>query len=414
MKKILIICLVITLCLSTLTGCVIGQQGDNPDEITEPTPEPQPELVTPDEQIEESVLLYPAKNATFRYNVYTHYIEIVQCLSAENHIVVPDYIEGKPVYVIAAHAFQDRTSLTTCELTSQLVEIGEKAFSGCTMLESIKLPPSILRLGNSVFADCTSLLSMNIPSNISVIPRDMCAGCLNLRTVNIEPGGVRRTIEGGAFRMCESLTNIWIPSAFTKIDGYIIDLPNGESPYNLTMYGEPSSQAAHYAADNFIDYVVLSPREFAQLAQATLNDAPVINTTIKGANFEITLQQATHITTIDGYTIPADHKMLQLVFKVRSTTGRTQETFFNPLFITASANGGQLPISFVTDKIGDYQLLGGPLNGGDEITGFICIEVPDNWTTLKIDFKDCDDFSGQTMFRLMPQHITNTTIPNED
>uniref|UniRef100_UPI004024F7E4 leucine-rich repeat domain-containing protein n=1 Tax=Prevotellamassilia timonensis TaxID=1852370 RepID=UPI004024F7E4 len=71
-------------------------------------------------------------------------------------------------------------------------------------------------IGKFAFRDCDSLTSVIIPSSVTEIGFAAFVGCSSLTSVNI-PSSVTY-IEDGAFQDCISLTSINIPSSVTEIE----------------------------------------------------------------------------------------------------------------------------------------------------------------------------------------------------
>lgn len=404
MKRIIAIILAVIVCVGV--GCVKPSNTPTTTPKPVPTPTPGPDRWTPEEIIEKSALLYPARNDEFRYNVYTHYVEISQCLTSASSIIVPAEIEEKPVLTIAPYAFRGNTTMSFCEISPGIREIGASAFENCTALEYVKIPRSIKALGNNSFKGCTGLLSVNIPSGVPVIPSGAFSNCQNLRAVSIEPGGAGRSIQSSAFSYC-NLTHIWIPSSVTEIN----PLAMSNSTTNLTVYGESQSAAAQFAANNLLDYVVLTPREFLQLAKSAVESTPVIGTSIRSKQWEIKLLSAQLASEINGtHPVDPNNNYLLLTFETKNITQSDFPALLNPLLISVSVNGGRKPMTFFADAVGGKDLVGGYMRQTEYRNGYIIVEVPANWMAVRVDFGECDAFTGPTGFRITPHHLIASEV----
>ena len=95
-------------------------------------------------------------------------------------------------------------------------------------------------IGASAFRDCDSLKSVIIPSSVTEIREYAFDGCSSLINVNI-PSSVTE-IGCGAFGGCSSLTSVNIPSSVTKIEGgtfnYCTSLTSVNIPSSVTSIGK--------------------------------------------------------------------------------------------------------------------------------------------------------------------------------
>ena len=95
-------------------------------------------------------------------------------------------------------------------------------------------------IGASAFRDCDSLKSVIIPSSVTEIREYAFDGCSSLINVNI-PSSVTE-IGCGAFGGCSSLTSVNIPSSVTKIEGgtfnYCTSLTSVNIPSSVKSIGK--------------------------------------------------------------------------------------------------------------------------------------------------------------------------------
>ena len=138
------------------------------------------------------------------------------------------------------------TLVVACKNTfipDNVVSIGDYAFDGCNSLSFITIPDSVKRIGNRAFYKCSSLISITIPNSIisigggafedSGIYNDdskweegvlYISNCLiaaneNLCSIYTIQDNTR-LIGDYAFRYCESLKKIIIPTSVTSIGKY--------------------------------------------------------------------------------------------------------------------------------------------------------------------------------------------------
>ncbi len=117
---------------------------------------------------------------------------------------------------IPSYAYNECRSLTTVKLPRELTEIGEKAFY-CTSLQSIEIPDGVSSIGASAFAACP-LTDIALPEQLTCISRSLFNGCGMLRSVSV--GDNVTKIEPYAFYYCKSLLSIPISQKLTSIGEY--------------------------------------------------------------------------------------------------------------------------------------------------------------------------------------------------
>ena len=120
------------------------------------------------------------------------------------------------------------TSVTYKNNTYTVTSIGDYAFTGCTLLTSITIPSSVTSIGILTLSNCNSIKSLTVASGnavyhsagncvIETASKTLVAGCKN--SVIPSDGSVT-SISYSAFRDCDYLTSVTIPSSVTIIDDY--------------------------------------------------------------------------------------------------------------------------------------------------------------------------------------------------
>lgn len=120
----------------------------------------------------------------------------------EETLVMPDYIDGRPVVQIgrkafknakfkkillpqkltqiSSSAFQECKYLEYVEFSQRLQAIGDMAFIGCRNLKSVQLPDSLSSLGKQSFSN-TGLEKIELPKGLKEIEKSTFSGCHNLK-----------------------------------------------------------------------------------------------------------------------------------------------------------------------------------------------------------------------------------------
>ena len=123
-------------------------------------------------------LRYSVKNDEICINGYDYYDWYLN-----GEIVIPSYIEGKPVTKISANAFKNCNKRIKFLNVIYLKEIGNSAFEGCQLLESVYLT-NIEKIGEAAFKNCSALKSVQI-FNVSEIGDKAFCGCNNLKSIEL-------------------------------------------------------------------------------------------------------------------------------------------------------------------------------------------------------------------------------------
>ncbi len=181
---------------------------------------------------------------TLSLNESNDTLTITSCDKEATEVVLPEYIDGKPVVGIGAYAFEDCKKLLCVKVPNDGesfldyefmgFEIGDQAFSGCTSLKDIDIPHGISMLGHGAFRNCVSLESIYLPR--CYISPYAFSGCVSLKEINptscISEGVFSHckslsvfplldsttAIEADAFEHCYALTEIVIPASVRRIE----------------------------------------------------------------------------------------------------------------------------------------------------------------------------------------------------
>lgn len=406
-KRILAILVIIALCITAL-GC--GGGGEE-----------EANLETPEQKIEQSVLVRPNTNEDFRYNVYTYYVEISECLSTKSNIVIPDTIQDLPVYKICDSAFEDQTTFSSLVMTNNIIEIGAYAFSGCTNLTSVTLSNNLTTLGEGVFSYCENLKEIEIPGSLSEIPGGAFSNCARLLSVKIEkskdfdtssdtPSEPFRLLSG-AFSDCPELRVAWIPEDISEIaDGEFAG-----SMDNLVICGAEESAAAQFAATNLIDFK--TEAEFKDLSSSALStqkkgiDEAIMSNSWKmtlanvysfGSDFKYQItkrdvkseNQDAKVTEQKTEIVNNNENLIFIAMTINNLSGSAQQV--NMLDFEVTVDGYERRISsydFVNQlsDITKGSITGAPLNGevnpAASLTGCLAVRVPSDWANITVRYK---------------------------
>ncbi len=134
--------------------------------------------------------------------------------------------------------FEEKGSIVTLNIGSNMLGIGDRAFYGCTSISEVTVGAGIDTIGNFAFANCINIHNFNIPSNTNVriigqhafsncqslesfvMPvsvekiGDYCfENCYSMKTIDLNGGGTSRLSSLGnhLFVNCKALTGLLIP-----------------------------------------------------------------------------------------------------------------------------------------------------------------------------------------------------------
>ena len=406
-KRILAVLMIIAVCFTAL-GC----GGKDSDDETS--------AQTPADLMAQSVLVRPNKNDDFRYNIYTHYIEISECLSTKSNIVIPDTIQDLPVYRINASAFSGQTTFTTLVMTNNIIEIGDNAFAGCTNLSSVTLSNNLETMGQNAFSGCENLKAITIPGSLTEIPSGAFSGCSRLLSAKIEKSKTSITtnedgttnafrVLSGAFSNCPELRVVWIPNDFSEIENNEF---NG-SMENLTICGAEESAAAVFAAENLIDFK--TEAEFKELSgnalatQTKKIKESALSTTWKmnlfgvyafGSDFKYDIHirdknKKSEYKTINKIeTVNPNENVIFISFVMENLSSSVQNVNLLDFEIDVDGYSRRINSYDYVKAISDISqgtMDGSPLNGEVQSVsaklGCLAVRVPSDWKTISIVYK---------------------------
>lgn len=134
----------------------------------------------------------------------------------DEHVIIPSYYNGLPVYAIKNYAFCALHSMRSVAIPDTVIEITQHAFAICNNLADIQFGSGVQIIGESAFYDCKSLRKVTLPASLQKIGRTAFANCTNLQSVVI-PDNVE-SIEERAFEGCYSLVSVTLGLNTSKID----------------------------------------------------------------------------------------------------------------------------------------------------------------------------------------------------
>lgn len=192
---------------------------------------------------------------------YLDGVEIIQYNGNAAKVVVPQSINGKPVYKLSDSLFENYKWLTEVVLPNGLTSIGNRAFAR-SGLTHIVFPNSLVEIGKNAF-EYTPVTEMVFPPSVKIIPTHVCYTCKKLKTVIImgatEIGEYAfgfseaitklalpetlLNIKNGAFASCHGIGNVVLPASLNSIYGdFTCDLRGSIVALNDNLVWRPAAK----------------------------------------------------------------------------------------------------------------------------------------------------------------------------
>ena len=188
MKKIALSTILLLLVLITAVAFVSCDRA--PSNTTTPTTEPTTEPTTdpnggnngePFVESEKTVdgIVYLKKSAT------SYWVKDASAYTGKT-LEIPAQIDGIPVTVIGASAFQDNTAITAVSIPDGVIYISNAAFKGCSALRSVTFGKNsaLEEIYPEAFMGCINMISFTIPSKVTQIYTSAFLDCHKLVEVN--------------------------------------------------------------------------------------------------------------------------------------------------------------------------------------------------------------------------------------
>ncbi len=140
--------------------------------------------------------------------------------------------------------FEEKGSIVTLNIGSNMLGIGDRAFYGCTSINEVTVGAGIDTIGNFAFTNCINIRKVNIPTNTNVriigehafsncqslesfvVPvsveklGDYCfENCYSMKSIDLNGGGTSRLTNMGnhLFVNCKSLAGLLIPLSVSEV-----------------------------------------------------------------------------------------------------------------------------------------------------------------------------------------------------
>jgi hypothetical protein len=401
-KKILCIALTVLLTLGCLSGCAEQAVVTNPNGLM---------YATFDEFFANSKHLHPETDENLRYALYDNFVEVIECISNAETIVIPDTYKGRPVISIDKEAFAKNKSIKHLTIGNNVLRIHTSAFQDCESLMHVTMSSSVNEISEYAFKNCKSLTNIIIPPRVSTIYAGTFEGCKSLSKVVIESSDMLddetskvtdgreiideagRTLEGGSFGGCEKLAIMWIPEDIQIVDDSIL----GHDSREPLICGGDASASSQFATNQRLDYMLVDRDDFDAQARLFENvnviDRTEVGQTITVGNFKVTLEEVNYYNKLGSIIVDDNHTLLVATFDITQSTQIVQ--YFDGLNVTCTSTApgkdnivqdfNKIPLMMSSEVLGlGYPV--GNINPDTHLKGVIVLKVSDRFESVSIKF----------------------------
>ena len=160
-------------------------------------------------------------------------------------VTIPDTYNGEKVVGLRGNTFSNMLLLREVNLPDTITEIRGEAFKGCWILKKVNLPANLEYLGGGAFYNCSLLQEIDLPDSLNYIGGEAFYGCSGLQEI-ILPEGIAE-IRGNTFEECTDLRTVKIPDSVTRIGGHAF---YGDSSLEYVLLS-PNSQLQEIGSSAF-------------------------------------------------------------------------------------------------------------------------------------------------------------------
>lgn len=244
--------------------------------------------------------------------------------------------KGGSVATIGSYAFHNCASMTELELPSTVTKIGYFAFSNCTKLTkpifnsyiyarhpvssaSVDIAENTRVIASAAFRNCNKLTEVTLPSSIETIGESAFAGCTSMTIVKIP--AKTTSIGDFAFKDCGKLKCIYVgnPTPLTLASGVF----DGVDKKNCALVVPVGSASSYKSKWGFSVVVELQSENSNAVATAapvlklsgsfTKETFPIINEVVKSSDALVVDLKA--VTAVNGKFTPENNNILYLTAK---------------------------------------------------------------------------------------------------
>lgn len=159
------------------------------------------------------VILYE-KSPDGGYSVRFYAFGLTNFVSAE----IPEEHNGEPVVGLRGNTFSNMFFLESVKLPDTITEIRGQAFKNCYNLKEVNIPEKLETIGGGAFANCKRIMEVEFPDTLTAMGGEIFSGATSLRKVRLSENITE--IRGDSFSECVSLQSIEIPDRVERIGAH--------------------------------------------------------------------------------------------------------------------------------------------------------------------------------------------------
>ncbi len=290
-----------------------------------------PKVEAATESSSKSTVATLASKSDFEYKTQSSRIYIRKYIGSATKIIIPETIDGLPVFAIASNAFSS-SDITYLKLPASLNVLGNNAFNECDSLTQIDvneananfcsidgvvfskskttlkafpagrtgsylIPDGVTEIAPYAFYRCYQLENLNMYNTVTTIGERAFSFCWGLGSVRFSDN--LKTIGAMAFSHCDNLTALHLPKSITSIgsDAFLgrINSNDSSKEYYLVdgVYALKGSYPARYIKSLGLNYINTPPTYTNVEAGISVTDTK--NIFPSGASLEVDIHSLSSI-----------------------------------------------------------------------------------------------------------------------
>lgn len=182
--------------------------------------------------------------------------------STEETLVMPDYIDGRPVVQIGRKAFKN-AKFKKILLPQKLIRINSSAFQECKYLEYIEFPERLQVIDDMAFMGCRNLKAVQLSDSLSSLGKQSFS---NTGLEQVELPKNLKEVQNSTFSGCHNLKIVVLKENLKRIGDYAFfdtAIKNVAIPLTVEYIGKSAFGNAHQFG-NKIEVLILNKNTYVE------------------------------------------------------------------------------------------------------------------------------------------------------